>query len=135
MNQSRHPAGAPNGGRFAAQPHAEADILLDDPAQYGSRAVIDAHLEATGQRDLAAWAAESDYRQDGDVWVDDYGNEVDIEVAFTNAMEANLAALDAERDDYDRNAGWEGAWETECPNDAMDRFRISGLLQDLGYGD
>lgn len=131
MTSSRHPAGIPSGGQFAPQAHAEANISLD-PAQYGSRAVIDAHLEATGQKDLAVWAAESDYRQDGDVWTDEGGNEVDIEVAFVNAMEANMGALESERQYYDTNAGWEGAWDAECPNDAADLARLNSLFAKLG---
>lgn len=33
MNQSRVPSGVPTGGQFSARTHAEADILLDRPAQ------------------------------------------------------------------------------------------------------
>lgn len=115
-------------GSFAPGRHDEADASLDPPPP--SEAISE-YLSATGEGSLEDWASGSGYRQDGDSWTDEDGNEVNLEVAFTNAMEANQQALEADRQHYDDNAGWEGAWETECPGDAGDLRHINNLLDSL----
>lgn len=100
-DRPRQPEGTPIGGQWAAKGHSEPDaVALDVSATDGAEAtggfdfgeVKAGYLATAGYETIEDWARDSDYTEQPEGsgnWVDEHGNQVDLDVQLYGALDAS----------------------------------------------